>query len=292
MTCAQFPGNSHRFSRSAPRRGVTLIEILVVLAIIGVLVGITAPALRAARREADSALCLSTLRTMAEAFTLYAADHTDHSPVMPFLRDPDGIIRQDMFLDPWSARPSENFSTSVFALPSDHVRYWAWPLRTYITDESPTAPFRAEEAVSCPVVFREYSDADSGFAHPIYLGFLSYLHSPAFFTRPSAWSGDGEVSMNRDYESVLMSGVAHPSKKALLVERQSYHSGQRRFIYEAAPERFNVLAADGHVEVRRGDEAATPRIVEGDLAGGLPCPWCGAPVPYLTTTGGIDGVDW
>jgi prepilin-type N-terminal cleavage/methylation domain-containing protein/prepilin-type processing-associated H-X9-DG protein len=52
-------------------RAFTLIELLVVIAIIAVLMGILMPSLRAARESARGAVCLSNLRQLSVAWTLY-----------------------------------------------------------------------------------------------------------------------------------------------------------------------------------------------------------------------------
>jgi len=54
------------------RSGFTLIELLVVIAIIAVLMAILMPSLRAARELARGAVCLSNLKQLATAWTVYA----------------------------------------------------------------------------------------------------------------------------------------------------------------------------------------------------------------------------
>src|SRR5690606_39866058 len=63
-----------------PRKGFALIELLVVVGLIAVLIGILAPALAAARRSARSVQCLSQMRQIGLATTLYAQDSHDHLP--------------------------------------------------------------------------------------------------------------------------------------------------------------------------------------------------------------------
>ncbi len=59
----------------APRRSAfTLIELLVVIAIIAVLIAILLPALSAARRAGRDSVCLSNLRQIGIAWTLYLND--------------------------------------------------------------------------------------------------------------------------------------------------------------------------------------------------------------------------
>lgn len=63
------------------RRGFTLIELMVVIAVIALLIGILLPALGQAREEGRSAVCAANLRSMGLAWQLYSNDN--NGVVMP-----------------------------------------------------------------------------------------------------------------------------------------------------------------------------------------------------------------
>ncbi len=104
------------------RRAFTLIELLVVIAIIAILAAILFPVFAQAREKARSASCLSNLKQIGVAITMYVTDnegypmHSSLSSVSPRTRWPDYIYPYvknekifncpsaplDVFRKPWS----------------------------------------------------------------------------------------------------------------------------------------------------------------------------------------------
>jgi prepilin-type N-terminal cleavage/methylation domain-containing protein len=68
--------------RQPHRPAFTLIEVLVVVAIIALLISILLPALRAARDEAKLVICQANCKQIATVFSLYQADFKGRVPVM------------------------------------------------------------------------------------------------------------------------------------------------------------------------------------------------------------------
>ncbi len=80
-TTRPLPPGPHGTRPSRPSRGAfTLIELLVVISIIALLIGILLPALSAARKAAQSAVCLGHERGLGQAVAAYVTDERNHLP--------------------------------------------------------------------------------------------------------------------------------------------------------------------------------------------------------------------
>ncbi len=111
------------------RLGFTLVEILVVLAIIALLVALIFPVLSAAREKGRSTKCMSNLRQLGKAFFMYLNDWNE---TFPFARDILGSGVEWVARDPGRGR----------AIPERGVLYpYVRDARVYICPSDPHAEY-------------------------------------------------------------------------------------------------------------------------------------------------------
>jgi prepilin-type N-terminal cleavage/methylation domain-containing protein/prepilin-type processing-associated H-X9-DG protein len=90
----------------SPRRAFTLVELLIVIAIIAVLMGILLPTVSRAREQANQVTCLSNLRQLGLAFVLYCQENQGWMPrAAPYATGMNAESPQDFL---WWQQASRN----------------------------------------------------------------------------------------------------------------------------------------------------------------------------------------
>ena len=103
--------------------GFTLVELLVVVAIIALLVSILLPSLGRAKEQTRVAMCMSNLKGLGLAFTVYTSENDDWYPLGA---DPElNVDNWDFLMQPYYG------SYGLLHCPSDKLtrpyEEWAWP---------------------------------------------------------------------------------------------------------------------------------------------------------------------
>jgi len=127
------------------RRAFTLIELLIVLAIILLLAAVLLPALSEARRRGLRTVCLSNLRQMGILFTFYAEDQGDVYPAA---------------IDPVSTDPP----------------YWLWMGRGF---RGTLEPYLGKVTEARPSILWCPSDPSTKYERTSYAYAMTFYHSPA-----------------------------------------------------------------------------------------------------------------
>ena len=112
-------------SRPHPK-AFTLIELLVVISIIALLVGILLPALGAARRSAQRAVCLSNQRQIGVAMMTYTTNNKGFLPYTMYQKSktaPQTRWWHRLILDGAAVGKAEDGATSNLVCPSDVYPY-------------------------------------------------------------------------------------------------------------------------------------------------------------------------
>ncbi len=216
--------------RMFPRRGFTLLELLVVLATGGALAALGAATALAARRSAQSAACQSNLRQLAQAALAYADAHHGEFP--------------------WGSRRVSGY------------RDWCWDFVTPRGGETEPGPLWEgcgdRRVLSCPAYVGQADNWD-GNPRTGYNYNCSYVGKvegdPALREAPvrlAALRDPARTALFGDGEYI---GGANKFMRAPKVDRQNDFSGKG--LREAGTQGFrhggrtNAVFADGHVESLR-----------------------------------------
>lgn len=233
-------------------RGFTLVEMLVVIAIIGVLLTLLLPALGSARRTARATAGNANLRSLTQVMLVYTNDNNEDF-LNPFRASwPAGMPDDPQYTDAvgdagvWSfASPCQPCNTEAFAY------YWYSYLSTTdggrkIRDEqiSPAdAPLRGLKSQ-----FEDRQETREG----LMLWPSSYLYSPTFWSSPSRYPDRGyRRDMTEDMlRTNSVASVMSPQDKALLFERADFFQARRVTISDQGAERMDLPPAFNNIQAK------------------------------------------
>ncbi|MEN8695181.1 MAG: type II secretion system protein [Akkermansiaceae bacterium] len=102
------------------RRGFTLTEILIAIAIIGVLASIAMPIVSRVKRKTQQAVCLNVLRNLGVGLEGYLADHHDKMPDLYMGKRDKGSDESDKAVLENELLPYAGNNEFAFQCPADH----------------------------------------------------------------------------------------------------------------------------------------------------------------------------
>jgi prepilin-type N-terminal cleavage/methylation domain-containing protein/prepilin-type processing-associated H-X9-DG protein len=143
-----------------PRAGFTLVELLVVIRIIALLISILMPALGRARAQANATKCLSNLRQIGQALTMYASQHKGRTVhVWPWTSHPNwsGEYVWNISYHEFIARDIGN-SRDVYRCPDR-------PEQSHVTEPQPRYGLEGGYPT-------DYAYNETGWSGSPYVGFL------------------------------------------------------------------------------------------------------------------------
>ena len=104
---------SQKNRNSLQRKAFTIIELLIVIAIIGILAAMLLPALKTANDTANRIVCASNLKQLGTAFAMYVNDYNDFTPTCQSMYN--GSLSTNW---PCALYPELNGNAKVFHCPS------------------------------------------------------------------------------------------------------------------------------------------------------------------------------
>jgi type II secretory pathway pseudopilin PulG len=210
----------------------TLIDLLVVISIIALLVGILLPALGAARKSAQSAVCMSNLRQVGTTFAFYEGDN-------------DGL------LPPYrSYKPGIN--------PNDAPYWFQYLPNAYLANNKDISKCPADELFDVKT-----GQPGRGPFETLDTGALVLYYSYAM--NPNSPKSEKPIMpipavLRERYDPSLMYAISNPSGHALMLETGSpgLLNPNSEFLYyrwdHGGDDRMNLIFADFHVETMTQEE--------------------------------------
>jgi prepilin-type N-terminal cleavage/methylation domain-containing protein len=255
-----------RFEPDRARSGYSLIEILLVIAIIAIILALTIPSLSSMRFSARQTSSLSSLRQLAVTTSSYNSDYNDNFPVPWDPRATSWILRNDR---------------TQMIIPGDFHYFstyenWHYLLASYYGNDTSNQVYYPTEQVAFE---------NSGGGAP-------FAYSCAFLAHPAYWNESTRTGSTQ-WRGTRSSSVAYASRKVLMISR-AYLYGP----VSTTDIRPNILkmklphsAVDGHATMRFSREFKVG-ISAGDGVLGVGGSHWGEFDPAMHTIDGIRGFDF
>jgi len=238
---------------SGASRAFSLIEVLVVIAVVGVLIAIILPALAHSRSQAQQLRTLSVLHQLSLAMMSYTDDHQDH---FPFTAMPE---------KPWLGVVLPGLPYSVSYFGGQSATYANLLVPHYFPDRA---------IIDFPGEYGARSRAAQSFMTP-------YLLTYGAFAPNVYWQGESAPDDLSLYQSAPRYSCTFPVNKAMLM-----HSLSGMYAPHKSSTQLLVVGT-------RMDGSGITVVLPGDYQDRLADrPYGCQPMPFLATQGGLGGRDF
>ena len=212
--------------RTKPGQGFTLVELLVVVAIIAVLIGLLLPAVQAARESARRVSCQSKIRQIAVALLKYETGNRKFPAAVKgdpgsTPSDADGTVARESWvvsvlpgIEEQRLSDAYNRGVSPAHASNQAVRSTRLPALLCPTDSFNGSPFMGSQGVDTPALGDNW--ARGNYAANASLGVLNPA-SPRTGSTPEAWGRNllrGMMGFNR---AVRIQDVSDGTSKTVLL---------------------------------------------------------------------------
>lgn len=253
-------------------RAFTLIEVLVVIAVVSLIMGILLPALGSARTTARQTLSLSNVRSIGQTFGLY----TDANRTYPFPGSVPGVevnLPEDIYSFRWYPEGTILATNQIWAMDRlwpgliSSVTPWTEAYTTWVS------PGRDKSLPTFESIFEGVEPRDV----------VSYEFSNSFLASHRNWTA-GAAQDRKLLVPTRPDEVTYSAQKVLLWDRHlTYHSDQPEIVEGHYDEATPMAFADLHGDVLNPLEAQA----------GVPNPNNETDIRRLhNTKNGVRGIDY
>ncbi len=229
---------------SSPRpvrtTGFTLIELLVVIAIIGILASMLLPALASSKAKAHGTKCMSNIRQLSLAWTLYATDNEDRIPPVNI-----SDWRNGGNTNTWNRQWCGGTMTTAWAAtsptnPAPIIAGVMFPysndLKIYRCPADNSTAYGAQRVRSMST-----SQAFFASAQPLGTNYLHFTRATEIRNPAETWNFMDENPITINDSSIAVAMIAPGATSALLVDAPGgYHK-----------DASGMSFTDGHSEIHR-----------------------------------------